>query len=121
MKIVTFGELMMRLTPPGYARLTQARSFEVTFGGAEANVAVSLACMGEDAEFVSKIPANDIGQAAVNSLRAWGVGTAHLLSAASGWELITWSAALRKDLPKWSTTVPVRRLRRQTRGNLTGM
>ena len=52
MKIVTFGELMMRLTPPGYARLTQARSFEVTFGGAEANVAVSLACMGEDAEFV---------------------------------------------------------------------
>lgn len=79
MKIVTFGELMMRLTPPGYARLTQARSFEVTFGGAEANVAVSLACMGEDAEFVSKIPANDIGQAAVNSLRAWGVGTAHLL------------------------------------------
>ena len=79
MKIVTFGELMMRLTPPGYARLTQARSFEVTFGGAEANVAVSLVCMGEDAEFVSKIPANDIGQAAVNSLRAWGVGTAHLL------------------------------------------
>ena len=79
MKIVTFGELMMRLTPPGYARLTQARAFEVTFGGAEANVAVSLVCMGEDAEFVSKIPANDIGQAAVNSLRAWGVGTAHLL------------------------------------------
>lgn len=79
MKIVTFGELMMRLTPPGYARLTQARSFEVTFGGAEANVAVSLACMGEAAEFVSKIPENDIGQAAVNSLRAWGVGTAHLL------------------------------------------
>ena len=79
MKIVTFGELMMRLTPPGYARLTQARSFEVTFGGAEANVAVSLACMGEDAEFVSKIPANDIGQAAVNSLRVWDVGTAHLL------------------------------------------
>ncbi len=61
MKIVTFGELMMRLTPPGYARLTQARSFEVTFGGAEANVAVSLACMGEDAEFVSKIPADAIG------------------------------------------------------------
>ena len=79
MKIVTFGELMMRLTPPGYARLTQAGAFEVTFGGAEANVAASLACMGEDAEFVSKIPANDIGQAAVNSLRAWGVGTAHLL------------------------------------------
>ena len=79
MKIVTFGELMMRLTPPGYARLTQAKSFEVTFGGAEANVAVSLACMGEDAEFVSKIPANDIGQAAVNSLRTWGVGTSHLL------------------------------------------
>ena len=79
MKIVTFGELMMRLTPPAHERLVQARSLEVTFGGAEANVAVSLACMGEEAEFVTKLPENDISQAAINSLRAWGVGTAHLL------------------------------------------
>lgn len=79
MKVVTFGELMMRLTAPGYERLTQARSFEVTFGGAEANVAVSLSCMGDEAEFVSKIPAGDIGQAAVNSLRTWGVCVDHLL------------------------------------------
>lgn len=79
MKVVTFGELMMRLTAPGYERLSQARSFEVTFGGAEANVAVSLACMGDAAAFVSKIPAGDIGQAAVNSLRTWGVETGDIL------------------------------------------
>ena len=53
MKVVTFGEIMMRLTPPAHERLVQARSLEVTFGGAEANVAVSLACMGEEAEFVT--------------------------------------------------------------------
>lgn len=75
MKVVTFGELMMRLTPPGYQRLIQTKSLEITFGGAEANVAVSLACMGECAAFVSKLPTNEISQAAVNSLRQWGVDT----------------------------------------------
>ena len=79
MKVVTFGEIMMRLTPPAHERLVQARSLEVTFGGAEANVAVSLACMGEEAEFVTKLPENDISQAAINSLRAWGVETRHIV------------------------------------------
>lgn len=75
MKVVTFGELMMRLTPPGYGRLSRANAFEISFGGAEANVAVSLAIMGDRASFVSKLPCGDIGQAAVNSLRAFGVET----------------------------------------------
>ena len=79
MKVVTFGEIMMRLTPPSYERLVQARSLEVTFGGAEANVAVSLACMGVETEFITKLPENDIAQAAINSLRAWGVETGKIV------------------------------------------
>ncbi|MBO4472833.1 MAG: sugar kinase, partial [Clostridia bacterium] len=66
MKAVTFGELMLRLAPEGYLRFVQADKFQVTFGGGEANVAVSLANYGVDAAFVSKLPNNDIGQAAVN-------------------------------------------------------
>ena len=72
-KVVTFGELMLRLAPEGYLRFTQADKFGATFGGGEANVAVSLAHFGVDAAFVTKLPNNDIGQAAVNSLRRFGV------------------------------------------------
>ncbi len=79
MKVVTFGEIMMRLTPQGYERLSQARTLGITYGGAEANVAVSLATFGDSAEFVSKIPQSDIGQSAINSLRAVGVGTENIL------------------------------------------
>ena len=74
-RVVTFGELMLRLAPEGYNRFVQAEKFGVTFGGGEANVAVSLANFGIDAAFVSKIPENEIGQAAVNSLRKYGVDT----------------------------------------------
>ena len=74
-KIVTFGELMLRLQPFNYERFVQASTFEATFGGGEANVAVSLANYGMDAEFVTKLPAHSIGQMAVNSLRKYGVGT----------------------------------------------
>lgn len=73
MKVVTFGELMLRLNPEGYLRFVQADKFGVSFGGGEANVAVSLANYGMDASFVSKIPAHEIGQSAVNSLRRYGV------------------------------------------------
>ena len=79
MKVVTFGELMLRLAPEGYLRFVQADTFQVTFGGGEANVAVSLANYGVDAAFVSKIPNNDIGQAAVNSLRRYGVDTTKIV------------------------------------------
>lgn len=75
MRVITFGELMLRLAPEGYYRFVQAEKFTAEFGGAEANVAVSLANYGEDAAFVSIIPAHEIGQMAVNSLRRYGVDT----------------------------------------------
>jgi len=79
MKIVTFGEIMLRLAPPGYQRFTQARGFEATYGGGEANVAVSLASFGDAVEFVTRLPANDLGDACLAQLRACGVGTQHIL------------------------------------------
>lgn len=74
-KIVTFGELMLRLAPNGYYRFFQNDQMQATFGGGEANVAVSLSNYGMDASFVTKLPTHAIGQAAVNSLRALGVDT----------------------------------------------
>ena len=78
-KIVTFGELMLRLAPEGYLRFLQSDRFQATFGGAEANVSVSLANYGEDAVFVTKLPAHEIGQMAVNSLRRFGVNTSEIV------------------------------------------
>ena len=75
MRVITFGELMLRLAPENYLRFVQSKKFEATFGGAEANVAVSLANYGLDAAFVSKLPTHEIGQMAVNSLRQFGVDT----------------------------------------------
>ena len=74
-RIVTFGELMLRLAPNGYYRFFQNDQMQATFGGGEANVAVSLANYGMDASFVTKLPTHAIGQGAVNSLRALGVDT----------------------------------------------
>jgi len=78
-KVVTFGELMLRLAPNGYLRFVQADSFEATYGGGEANVAVSLSNFGLDAKFVTKLPKHEIGQAAVNSLRKYGVDTSGIV------------------------------------------
>lgn len=72
-RIVTFGEIMMRLNPKGYLKFVQSNSFEATYAGGEANVAVSLVNYGERAAFVSKVPTHDIGQNAVNELRRYGV------------------------------------------------
>lgn len=74
-KVVTFGEIMLRLAPEGYYRFVQADTFGATYGGGEANVAVSLANFGLDAAFVTKLPTHEIGQSAVNSLRGFGVNT----------------------------------------------
>ncbi len=79
MKVVTFGELMLRLAPENYLRFVQSKKFEATFGGAEANVAVSLANYGVDVSFVSKLPEHEIGQMAVNSLREFGVDTSKIV------------------------------------------
>ena len=75
MRVVTFGEIMLRLAPENYLRFVQVDRLEATFGGAEANVAVSLANFGDDVSFVSKLPSHEIGQSAINSLRKFGVGT----------------------------------------------
>jgi 2-dehydro-3-deoxygluconokinase len=74
-KVVCFGEIMLRLSPPGYLRFEQAHSFDVVYGGGEANVAVSLANYGVDACFVTKVPANPVGRAAINEMRRYGVDT----------------------------------------------
>ena len=77
-KVITFGEIMLRLAPEGYYRFVQADTFGATYGGGEANVAVSLANYGFDAKFVTKLPAHEIGQAAVNALRKYGVDTSYI-------------------------------------------
>lgn len=74
-KIITFGEIMLRLATPGYQRFSQASEFEVSYGGGEANVAVSLANYGLSVDFVTCLPQNDIGESALMSLRKYGVGT----------------------------------------------
>ncbi|MBQ4545916.1 MAG: sugar kinase [Oscillospiraceae bacterium] len=78
-KIVTFGELMLRLAPNGYYRFFQNDQMQATFGGGEANVAVSLANYGMESKYVTKLPKHAIGQAAVNSLRYFGVDTSAIV------------------------------------------
>jgi len=78
-KIVTMGEIMLRLSTPGYKRFTQSESFDAVYGGGEANVAVSLANYGLKPYFVSKLPANPLGDCAVNSLRKFGVCTDYIV------------------------------------------
>jgi 2-dehydro-3-deoxygluconokinase len=73
-KVVTFGEIMMRLSPPGFLRFRQARSFDVVYGGGESNVATSLANYGIPTDFVTRLPDNDLGEACLQFLRQYGVG-----------------------------------------------
>ena len=74
-KVVTMGEIMLRLSTPGNSRIVQSDSFDVNYGGGEANVAVSLSNFGHNTYFISKVPTHEVGQAALNSLRKWGVNT----------------------------------------------
>ncbi len=78
-KIITFGEIMLRLSTPGYLRFSQAKQFDATFGGGEANVAVSLANYGMDAKFVTRLPENDIAKACLKDLRSYGVDTSSIV------------------------------------------
>jgi len=79
MKVVTFGEIMLRLSPPGFERLLQSPMLVATFGGGEANVAVSLAHLGAESIYVTALPKNAIGDAAIRALRAEGVRTDHIV------------------------------------------
>ncbi len=81
MKVVTFGEIMLRFKSPGAERFLQTPLFEATFGGGEANVAVSLACFGIDSAYVTAVPDNPIGEACVGELRKYGVDTSMILKA----------------------------------------
>ncbi|MDP6359526.1 MAG: sugar kinase [Planctomycetota bacterium] len=77
-RVVTFGEIMLRLSPPGFQRFVQAQSFDVTYGGGEANVAVSLAGFGLHTSFVTCLPDNDLGHCAASAVRAAGVDVSHV-------------------------------------------
>ncbi|MDQ0360549.1 sugar kinase [Breznakia pachnodae] len=79
MKVVSFGEIMLRLAPEGYLKFLQADHYEATFGGGEANVAVSLANYGIESVFVSKLPKHELGQCALNNLRRYGVDTSNIV------------------------------------------
>ena len=78
-KVVTFGEIMLRLSPPANLRLSQANSFDVVYGGGESNVAVSLSNYGVPVEFVTRLPQNDLGECAMMEMRKRGVGTQHII------------------------------------------
>lgn len=78
-KVITFGEIMLRLAPEGYQRFVQAESFGAVYGGSEANVALSLSVLGADAAYVTRLPAHELGQAAINSLRRYGVDTSMIV------------------------------------------
>jgi 2-dehydro-3-deoxygluconokinase len=79
LKIVTFGEIMLRLAPPGFQRFSQTQTYEASFGGGEANVAVSLANYGETVEFVTRLPKNDLGDACLANLCSHAVQTNHII------------------------------------------
>ena len=78
-KVITFGEIMLRLSTPGYLRFSQTTQYDATFGGGEANVAVSLANYGIDVKFVTRLPQNDIAKACVKDLRSYGVDTSDIV------------------------------------------
>jgi 2-dehydro-3-deoxygluconokinase len=77
--VVTFGEIMIRLQPPGFSRIRQAHSFDITLGGGEANVAVSLANFGGQARYVTRLPNNDLGDYTIHNLRPYGVDLSHIV------------------------------------------
>ena len=78
-KVVTFGEIMLRLAPPGFLRFSQTNTFDVIYGGGESNVAVSLANYGLPVDFVTRLPDNDIGRCALMEMRKRGVNTNHIV------------------------------------------
>ena len=94
-KVVTMGEIMLRLSPPGYQRFAQASEFEINYGGAEANVAVSLAQLGHDVTYISKIPSNAIGEAAIATLKKSGGLSRYCTGREKGLEFTFWKTGPR--------------------------
>lgn len=120
MRVVTFGEIMLRLQPYGYKRIAQAEAYEATYGGAEANVAVALAAMGDDAAFVTKLPKNDVGQNAVNALRKFGVDTSLIVRGGDRVGIYFAKRARRNARARLFTTVREARFRLPAATSSTG-
>lgn len=117
-KVVTLGEIMLRLSPPGYERFTQASDFHVCYGGAEANVAASLTQFGHEVSFITKVPDNDLGQAAIRTLRGLGIDCSQIAGAEIDSAFIFWKTAPLSVLPASSMTGRIPLLRRRTSMNL---
>lgn len=97
MRVLTFGEILLRLASPGYTKLFQKDYLECSFCGAEANVAVSLAIFGLDSEYMTILPDNEIGEAALSSLRYFGVNTDNVIFRMVEWGFITWKREHHRD------------------------
>lgn len=100
-KVVTFGEIMLRLSTPGFKRFVQSDSFDVTYGGGEANVAVSLSNYGLESYFVTRLPKHEIGQSAVNHLRRFGVNTDYIVRNGDRVGVYFWKLVQVNVLLKW--------------------
>lgn len=120
-RVITFGEIMMRLNPIGYLRLVQSDRFEATYAGGEANVAVSLANYGLDAAYVTKVPAHEVGQCAVNELRRYGVDTQYMVRGGDRLGIYFCERARRSAHPRSSMTAPALPSRWQSAPILTGI
>ena len=120
-KVVTFGELMLRLAPNGYYRFFQNDQMQATFGGGEANVAVSLANYGMDSVYVTKLPKHAIGQAAVDSLRYFGVDTSKSFAVAKESVFIILKRVLLKEAQFVFMTASIPLFNRQQPLILIGM
>ena len=88
-RTVTFGEIMLRLKTPEHMRILQTDAFEASYGGAEANVAVSLAVLKDPVSFVTKLPENPVGTAALNEVRRYGADTSKVVIGGPDWEFIS--------------------------------
>ena len=120
MKVLTFGEIMLRLKAPGHERFFQSPMLEATCGGGEANVAVSLANYGMDAEFLTGLPQNDIANACIRDLRYFGVDTKKLSAATDEWGFIISKRAQTSFRARLSTTARILLSPLQSRAISTG-
>lgn len=119
-RVVTFGEIMLRLAPNGYYRFFQNDQMQATFGGGEANVSVSLANYGLNSAFVTKLPKHAIGQAAVDSLRYFGVDTSNIVRGGERVGIYFLEKGDLKEALSAFTTVHIRLFSRLKRRILTG-
>lgn len=120
-QVVTFGEIMMRLSAQSHLRLIQASQFDVTYAGAEANVAVSLANFGIDVAFVTKLPKNDLGLAVLRILRQYGVDTSYICFGEGRLGLYFLETGFPRDLRRLYMTEPTLFLHSQIPMILTGI